>query len=432
MLGQAGHVLVGLADSIMIGRVSTEALAAGAFGNSIFIVPLVFGIGMAMGLTTPIANADGENDIPKAGRYLRHGLLTNMLNGSIMLILLLGFIPFIRYLGQEEAVEALARPYLLVISFSILPLMFFLSFKQFAEGLSDTKFAMYASLGANFLNIFLNYLLIYGKWGLPELGLFGAGIATLIARIIMALIMFWYVMKTPKYQVYQQYFRDSFWYRAYFRKLLQIGVPSGLQSIFEISAFAVAAVLIGQISAEALAAHQIAISLAALSYMMGSGIAAAAGVRVANQLGAKEYETMRTAGRSCLSMVFVFMAICGIVFYAGRNFFPQFYTDDTEVILIASQLLFIAVFFQISDGVQVVALGALRGMSEVKIPTLITFISYWALGLLPAYLLGLRLDLGVKGVWYGLASGLTAAAILLYWRFEWKSQQLIGYEEPQG
>jgi MATE family multidrug resistance protein len=428
MLGQAGHVLVGLADSIMIGRVGTEPLAAGAFGNSIFIVPLVFGLGMAMGLTTPIANADGEKDVAKAGRYLRHGLLTNMLTGLVMFMIILGLVPFMDQLGQDKAVETLARPYLLIISGSILPLMFFLTFKQFAEGLSDTRVAMYVSLGANFLNIFLNYLLIYGKWGLPEMGLFGAGLATLISRIIMAIIMYAYIMKADKFAPYRIHFSDRIWRRDYVKKLLNIGIPSGLQYIFEVSSFAVAAVLIGQIAAEALAAHQIAISLAALSYMMATGIAAAAGVRVGNQLGARKYLIMRTAGRSCLVMVFVFMATCGVLFFAGRNLLPTFYTEDLEVIAIASQLLFIAVFFQISDGVQVVALGALRGMSEVKIPTLITFISYWILGLLPAYIFGIVLNLGVQGIWYGLATGLTAAAALLYLRFEWKSKQLINHE----
>ncbi len=428
MLGQAGHVLVGLADSIMIGRVSTDALAAGAFGNSIFIVPLVFGLGMAMGLTTPIANADGEKDVAKAGRFLRHGLVTNMLTALIMFLVILALVPFMDQLGQEPAVESLARPYLLVISGSILPLMFFLTFKQFAEGLSDTKFAMYASLGANFLNIFLNYLLIYGVWGFPEWGLFGAGVATLVSRVIMGLVMVTYIIRAKKFAAYREHFRDKIWRKDYFKKLLEIGVPSGLQYIFEISAFAVAAVLIGQIAAEALAAHQIAISLAALSYMMATGIAAAAGVRVGNQLGARDYVTMRAAGRSSFAMVFVFMASCGLIFFAGRKFFPSFYTEDLAVIMIASNLLFIAVFFQISDGIQVVALGALRGMSEVKIPTLITFISYWIFGLLPAYILGMKMNYGVEGIWYGLASGLTVAAALLYWRFEWKSRQLIRNE----
>ncbi|MDZ7847523.1 MAG: MATE family efflux transporter [Owenweeksia sp.] len=321
--------------------------------------------------------------------------------------------------------ESLAGPYLLIISSSIFPLMLFLNFKQFAEGLSNTRFAMYASLGANLLNIFFNYLLIFGHWGFPELGLIGAGIATLCARIIMALTMGWYVLYSGVFKEYLSHFSKRQWQRAYFTKLMAIGVPSGLQFIFEVSAFSVAAIIVGQISAEALAAHQIALSLAALSYMMASGIGAAAGVRVGNQLGAKQYLTMRSAGRSCFTMGLFFMTFCGLIFYFGRNLFPGFYTDDPYVAGIASQLLVVAVIFQLSDGTQAVALGALRGMSEVKIPTLITFISYWLLGVVPAYMMGITWEMGPLGVWYGLAMGLTFAAVMLYWRFEWKSKKYM-------
>lgn len=425
MLGQLGHVLVGLADSIMIGQLGTVQLAASALAHSIFIVPMVFGIGMAMGMTTPIANADGEGNKTKAGGYLRHGMVVNSVTALIIFILVLIFSAFTGMLGQEPGVVSLADPFLLIITSSIFPLMVFLTFKQFAEGLSDMKIAMYISLGANLLNILFNYLLIFGKWGFPELGLNGAGYATVFARIIMAVLMWLYVFRSKKFKEYILHYRLKIWKRNYFRKLLHIGIPSGLQFIFEISAFALAAIIVGQINAESLAAHQIAISLAALSYMMATGIGAAAAVRVGNQLGAGDYHTMRNAGRSCFALTLAFMALCGIIFFAGRNFFPTFYTDDLYVIQIASQLLIIAVVFQLSDGTQAVALGALRGMSEVKIPTLITFVSYWILGLLPAYLMGIVWDMGPQGVWYGLALGLTAAAVLLYWRFEWKCKTYI-------
>lgn len=425
MLGQLGHVLVGLADSIMVGQLGTVPLAGGALANSIFAIPMVFGIGMAMGMTTPIANADGEKNTSKAGHFLRHGLVVNLCAAFLIFFLVLAFSFFTGHLGQEPAVVKLATPYLLIITSSIFPFMVFLTFKQFAEGLSDTRFAMYASLGANFLNIFFNYLLIYGHWGLPALGLNGAGYATVMARVLMAAIMGVYIFRAPKFQGYIAYFKRKVWKKAFFNKLLRIGVPSGLQYIFEISTFALAAIIVGQISAEALAAHQIAISLAALSYMMATGIGAAAAVRVGNQLGAGQFLTMRNAGRSCFWMSLVFMALCGVVFFFGRYLFPGFYTDDPAVVEIAAGLLVIAVVFQLSDGTQAVALGALRGMSEVKIPTIITMVSYWGFGLLPAYFLGITLGWGPAGVWYGLALGLTAAAILLYWRFEWKSKKLI-------
>ena len=425
MLGQLGHVMVGLADSIMIGRIGTIPLAAAAFANSIFVVPMVFGIGMAAGLTPPIANADGEGKPHKAGSYLRHALLINMLTATLIFLLLLVFSNFTHLLGQETGVVELSHTYLLIITASIFPFLLFLTFKQFAEGLSDTRFAMVVSIGANLINIFFNYLLIYGNWGFPKLGLNGAGYATLLARVLMAALMYLYVFRAKKFRKYLSGFMQIEWRKKQFQKILSIGFPSGLQYIFEVSAFAIAAIIVGQISAEALAAHQIAISLASLSYMMATGIGAAATVRVANQLGSRNYKVMRAAGRTCFAMTLIFMALCGLTFFLGRNYFPTFYTLDSQVIGIASQLLIIAVFFQLSDGTQVVALGALRGMSEVKIPTLITFIAYWGLGLAPAYLMGITFHMGPMGVWYGLALGLTSAAILLYWRFEWKSKKLM-------
>lgn len=425
MLGQLGHVMVGLADSIMIGRIGTIPLAASAFANSIFVVPMVFGMGMAFGMTTPIANADGEGRPDKGGSYLKHGLAVNMTVAGIIFLILLFFSQITHLLGQEAGVVNLANPYLLIITSSIFPFMLFLTFKQFAEGLSLTRFAMLASIVANLLNIFFNYLLIYGNWGLPELGLNGAGIATLVSRILMALMMYLYVFKGKRFREYMKYYTSAQWTKEQFRKITRVGVPSGLQYIFEVSAFAVAAVIAGQISAEALAAHQIAISLASVSYMMATGLGAAAAVRVGNQLGRRDYKTMLQAARTSMLMAALFMAVCGLVFFMGRNWFPSFYTDDEYVTGIASQLLVIAVVFQISDGIQVVALGALRGMSETKIPTYITFFAYWGLGLLPAYIFGVTLELGPMGIWYGLALGLTAAAIALYWRFEWKSKKLI-------
>lgn len=425
MLGQLGHVMVGLADSIMIGQLGTIPLAASAFANSIFVIPMVFGMGMAFGMTTPIANADGEGRDDKAGSYLKHGLGLNMFVALCIFILLLGFSQMTHLLGQEPEVVSLASPYLLIITSSILPFMLFLTFKQFAEGLSFTRFAMIASVVANLLNVFFNYLLIYGHWGFPELGLNGAGIATLVSRVLMALMMYLYVFKGKQFRSYLKHYSSAEWRKEQFRKITRVGVPSGLQYIFEVSAFAAAAVIAGQIDAEALAAHQIAISLASLSYMMATGLGAAAAVRVGNQLGKRDYKTMLMAARTSVAMAAIFMAICGMIFFFGRNFFPTFYTTDLAVAEVASQLLIVAVVFQLSDGIQVVALGALRGMSETKIPTYITFFAYWGLGLLPAYLMGITFEMGPLGIWYGLALGLTVAAAALYWRFEWKTKRLI-------
>lgn len=424
MIGQFGHVMVGLADSIMIGQLGIIPLAASAFANSIFAIPMVFGMGIAFGMTPPIAKADGEKKYTRAGVFLKHGLVINLLAALLIFLLVLLFGEFSHLLGQEAEVLTASKSYLNIINSSIFFLLLFLTFKQFAEGLSDTAFAMIASIGANLLNVLLNYLLIYGHYGFPKLGLEGAGYATLISRGLMALAMIIYVLRSAKFKRYLNQWLVTNWHAVYFRKLLQIGIPSGLQYVFEISAFALAAILAGQINAKALAAHQIAISLAALSYMAASGLGAAATVRVGNQLGKKDFKNLKLAANSCFILSVAFMGVCGIVFFLGKDYFPTWYTTDIEVINIASNLLIVAVIFQLSDGLQVAVLGALRGMAEVKIPTVITFLSYWLIGIGGAYYMGIYLELGPVGIWYGLAAGLTTSAILLYWRFSWKLKQL--------
>lgn len=425
MLGQLGHVMVGLADSIMIGQLGTIPLAASSLANSIFAIPLVFGIGMAYGMTPPIALADGEGKPEKAGNYLKHGLTVNLSTAVVIFLSVIVFSSFTHLLGQETAVLEMSHSYLYIITSSIFFFMLFLTFKQFAEGLSDTRFAMIASIGANLINIFLNYLMIYGHWGFPAMGLNGAGYATLISRGIMALVMMVYVLRNAKFRNHLKDWIKTQWHRSYFKTLLNLGVPGGMQYVFELSAFALAAILAGQISATALAAHQVAISLAALSYMAATGLGAAATVRVGNQLGKRDFKNLKQAAQSCFVLALIFMAVCGVVYYFGRDYFPQFYTDDIEVINIASSLLIIAVVFQLSDGLQVAVLGALRGMSDVKIPTIITFLAYWIVGMGGAYGMGIYLGWGPQGIWYGLAAGLTVSAVLLYWRFRWKLGRLV-------
>lgn len=424
VLGQMGHVMVGLADSIMIGKLGTVPLAASAFANSIFIIVMVFGIGMAYGLTTPVANADGEGKPEKARSYLKHGIY---LNGAVALSLftiLLILQPLMPYLGQEKAVWQSAGSYYQLISYSIIPLLGYLTFKQFAEGLSDTRAAMAISLGANFLNIGLNYLLIYGNWGLPALGLEGAGLATLLARSIMFLSMAIYVFKKPAFKAYTRGMRWQIRERAQFKKLIDIGLPSGLQYLFEVSAFALAAVMAGWLGAEALAAHQIAISLASLSYMAASGFSAAANVRVSNLLGAQKYLDLRRSAYSNFGLTLVLMIAWGLLFLVGRDFFPSFYSKDPVVLKLAAQLLSVAVAFQIFDGLQTVALGALRGLAETRLPTFIALMSYWPIGLGTSYLLGFKTELATVGIWLGLALGLIFASVLLTLLFNKRSKKL--------
>lgn len=424
MLSQLGQVMVGVADNIMVGRLGAVPLAAASLANSIFFVVLMFGIGISMAVTPMVAAADGEGKTGKIGRLLNHGFVINTVSSFLLFLFILAVSPVLKLINQPQEVVVLAIPYLLIITFSLLPFMFFQTYKQFIEGLSQTKQAMFITVVFNLLNIGLNWLLIYGNWGFPELGLNGAGWATLISRVFMAWALYIYVTKSNRYKNYIRGLRLKQIRLTIIKKMLGIGIPTGLQFIFEVGAFSTAAIMMGWIGVNALAAHQIAINLASISYMMASGLSAAAMVRVGNQLGKRDISKLREVGFSIFGMVTVFMSVFAILFLLLKNYMPLLYIDDPLVIKMAASLLIIAGIFQISDGLQVVALGALRGLSDVKIPTLVTLLAYWVVGLPLGYFLAFKLHWNELGIWIGLLIGLTLTAIMLLYRFNSLSSKL--------
>ena len=417
MLSQLGHILVGIADSVMVGRIGAEPLAAASLANSIFHVLLMFGIGLSYGITPLVAQADGEGDDHKITRLLRHGLILCLLAGTGLFLLLFSGSSVLKYLDQPFEVVELAGPYLIIIAVSIVPLMFFQSFKQFAEGLSSTRQTMFITIASNVINVGLNYVLIFGKFGFPALGLNGAGWATLASRVFMAFAMFGFVYFAPSFTKFRDGFSLNKIRATYFKPMLKIGFPSGIQFVFEVGAFSFAAIMMGWLGTLPLAAHQIAISLVSLSYMMASGISAAATVRVGNHVGKKDQVNLGRAGNTGFMMVVVFMVCCALLFVAFHDFLPKLYVDDPTVISMAGSLIIVAAIFQISDGVQVVGLGALRGMSDVRVPTIITLFAYWVLAIPVSYLFGFIWGMGPEGVWYGLLAGLSVAALMLLGRF---------------
>jgi len=417
MLSQLGQILVGVADSVMVGQLGTEPLAGVSLGNSIFFLFLTFGIGISYGITPLVAKADGEKNSNMIMELLKNGFLVNGITGIVLFVLLYLTAFLFPYLNQPEEVIVLARPYFIIISYSVIPFMIFQVFRQFAEGLSLTRQAMMITISGNLLNIGLNYILIFGKLGFPSYGLIGAGIATLIARIYMALAMIMFVVYGRYFKPYWTHYRTIGLNRRLIRNILHIGFPSGMQFIFEVGAFSLAVVMMGWLGAPSLAAHQIAINLAAITYMMSTGIATATTIRVGNQLGKKDFRSMRMVGFAGFYMSATFMGINAIILIIGRFFFPSLYIHEPEVIQIAASLILIAALFQLSDGIQVVGLGALRGMADVKIPTLVTLIAYWVLALPIGYILGFVFGLGPVGIWIGLLAGLTITAVLLLIRF---------------
>lgn len=425
MLSQLGQVSVGVADSMMVGRLGALPLAAASLGNSIFFVLMMFGIGISMGITPLISVADGKGKTKRIARLFSHGLWINVATSILLTIVVLGLSQGLHFLNQPDEVVVLAIPYLLIITASLFPMMVFQTYKQMAEGLSQTKQAMYITILCNVINVFLNWVLIWGYLGAPALGLNGAGWATLISRVLMMLMMGGYVFYSQRYQIFQLSLSIRNASLPMLSRILKIGVPTGFQFIFEVSAFSAAAIMMGWIGVNALAGHQIALNLASISYMMATGLATAGMIRVSNQIGRGNIKAMREAGMVVFGMVIVFMFSAAVLFIGARFYLPTLYIDDPEVISLSASLLIIAGFFQLSDGVQVVGLGVLRGMEDVKVPTLVTLMAYWVLGLPLGYLFAFELGMEEKGIWYGLLIGLSITALLLFYRFHTLSKKRL-------
>ena len=421
MVGQLGQILVSVADSIMVGKfLGTIPLAAISLAVSILIIPMVFAIGVAFGLTPLIAGADGKDDPGEAVKYFKNGIVLNSVLGLLVYGVLAIFAQFAHLLGQDERVVSEAMPYLHIVGLSIIPMMAFFAFKQFAEGLSDTKAGMRVSLVANLLNIVLNYPLITGWGPFPELGLAGAAVATLSTRFLMVLGMAIYIRKHKKFALYWSHWRSTEITWRSIRDILAIGVPSGLQLVFEAGAFAMSGVIVGMIGPVQQAAHQIALNIASVSYMMVSGLGAAATIRVGNQLGKRDIPMLRLAGQSLFHLTLAMMVLTMMLLIGLRNFLPEFYSSDPEVLQYTAVLMIAAGIFQLPDGLQATTLGALRGVQDVNIPTIIAFIAYWVIAVPMCYYLGITKKMGPLGVWIGLTIGLVVASIALYLRFQHK------------
>lgn len=425
MLGQLGHVLVGLVDNLMVGRLGAAPLAAVSLGNSLVFIALSLGIGFSFAITPLIAEADGAGDIEKGRNYFHHGVILCTISGIFLFLALLVAKPFLYYLDQPPEVVALAIPYLNIVAFSMIPLMIFQAFKQFADGLSQTKYAMYATLLANVVNVVFNYFLIFGIWIFPRLELQGAAIGTLLSRFFMLWFVWEILRKRPRFVQYFKWKRNELLKADIFKRLLSLGFPTALQMFFEVAIFTATVFLAGTLGTNPQAANQIALNLASMTFMIAVGLGVTATIRVGNQKGLGQYKDLRRIAFSTFLLVFLIEAVFAVGFILLKDWLPTFYIDNTEVILLAAQLLVIAALFQLSDGLQVVILGALRGLQDVKIPTLICFVAYWIIGFPVSWYYGRDSQLGSMGIWLGLLAGLSASALMLYLRFNLLSKKLI-------
>lgn len=434
MLGMLGHTFVAFADNVMVGQLGTAELAAVSLGNSFVFIAMSLGIGFSTAITPLVAEADSANNISQGKNAFKHGLMLCTLLSVLLFLIILLLKPLMYYMDQPKEVVELAIPYLNYVALSLIPLIIFQALKQFSDGLSNTKYPMYATILANVINIILNYLLIFGSFGFPKLGIVGAAIGTLFSRIIMVYFL-WMIFKSKdKFRPYITNFNFKKIEQKISAKLFNLGFPSALQMFFEVGIFTAAIWLSGVLGKNPQAANQIALNLSSMTFMVGIGLSVAAMVRVGNQKGLNDFISLRRIAFSIFFLTFIIEIIFASFFLIFRDWLPTLYidgdtlvniNDNKEVVILASKLLLVAAFFQIFDGLQVAILGALRGLQDVKIPAFITFVSYWIVGFPVSYYLGLYTSLESVGIWIGLFTGLFVASILLYIRFNYLSKKLI-------
>ncbi len=425
IIGQLGHMMMGVVDSVMVGKIGAAPLAASSIAHGLFMLFMIFGIGVSMAISPLTAMVIGAKKYSECGIVFRQGLLVNMIVGIVLTIAIIFSADIIRFLNQPEEIIEQGAAYMRILAYSVVPVMIFQTYKQFSEGLSLMRPAMVITLLANIINVFANWVLIYGNLGMPAMHLPGAGWATFSTRALMAVSFLLYVSLSIRYKPYDptlHYRRIDF---SMIKKILRIGIPGGLQYFFEVGAFVGSAIIIGWMGTNELAAHQIAINLASLSFMVALGISAAATIRVGTAVGRDDRAGARNAGIAAFILSAAVMGTFGIIFIVFRWLLPTLYIDEPEVINIAASLLIIAALFQLSDGTQAVGIGLLRGLADAKIPMFITFIAYWIVGLPGGYLLGFTFGFGVQGIWFALFVALTVSAVLLSTRFMIKSQQNV-------
>ncbi len=401
---------------MMVGHVGTTQLAAASFASNVFLVGMLFGIGITFGLTPLVGQAFSSKSQKNLGGWLKNGMTIYFFASLILCAIMSSVVLFMNRMGLSPEVVKLAIPFYLLHVVSLVPMMLFFSFKQFFEGIGNTKIAMIITITINLVNIALNYVLIYGKFGFPALGLNGSGFASLISRLIMPLIFFLVILKSPAFRVYLSEAIHSGFEKLKIRRIVSIGLPIGLQMVIEILAFSFGAIMLGWISKESLAGHQVAIGMASMTYMISFGLASVTTIRASHAYGKHDPHELKQTIFASLQLVVMFMSLMGLLFVLLRNYLPMLFTTDPVVIQIAANLLVIAAVFQIFDGMQVVLLGALRGIADVRIPMFLAFFSYIVVSLPISYLCAFIFKFGAPGVWMGFVFGLATAAVLFGFR----------------
>ncbi|HEY4154205.1 MAG TPA: MATE family efflux transporter [Puia sp.] len=418
IIGELAQMSLHLIDTAMVGAISYKHLAAASLVMNAVNIPFVIGMGMTISVSQMVSMANGRRDAQRVSHYLFNGFILCSVFAVLISLGLISCRRILFHLGQDPEVAELAYPFMLLVGISIIPMLLFMTLKQFTDGLEYTRTAMILSLGALPINAFLNWLFIYGHWGFPRLELAGAGWATLITRTVIFVVLGLIVLKHGTFRKYM-IISSRQWKlnRKTFRELLHIGIPSSLQLGVEVSAFAVSGIIIGTISAVAQAAHQIALSCASFTFMVSMGLSQAGSIRVSNAYGRSDWTRIRVIGKTTLVTALIYGSCCALCFILLRRQLPALFNQDPDVVQLAGFLLLFAAVFQISDSTQAIGAGLLRGIKDVKIPTGFVSIAYWAIGLPLGYILAFHFRMGAPGIWLGFIAGLTMASFLLVIRF---------------
>ncbi len=438
ILGMLGHTLIGIVDNFMVGKLGSTELAAVSLGNSFIFIAMSIGIGFSTAITPLVAEADAEKSDSKIRTIFHHGLLLCTILGIVLFIVTVLSKQLMYMMDQPKEVADLAAPYIDWVAFSMIPVIMYQGYKQFADGLSKTKYSMYAIFMANVVHIFFNYVLIYGIWIFPKLGILGAALGTVLSRIMMVVFMHYIMQQNSILKKYFKNFTFKEIKKSILKKIINLGMPSAMQMLFEVTLFTAAIWLSGSLGKNSQAANQIALILASSTFMVAMGLSVTAMIRVSHTKGLNDFKKLIVVARSIFILAILLEIFFAILFVILHQVLPHFFlnmsdasqlVDNNEIIAITSKLLLIAAIFQISDGIQVVVLGALRGLQDVKIPMYITFVAYWVVGFPISYYLGKYTELKAVGIWIGLLAGLTIAALFLYIRFSRLTKRLVQQNE---
>lgn len=423
VIGQIGVIILGFADTLMIGHHSSQELAAASFVNNMFNLAIITCTGFAYGLTPVIGSLFGQNRRGEAGQVLKNGLAANTLLAAIVCLAMFALYLNVGRLGQPEELLPFIRPYFLILLASLPFVLWFNGFKQFTDGITDTKVSMWILLGGNILNIIGNYILIYGKLGLPEMGLSGAGISTLVSRILMVAAYLALFFGTSRYATFKKGFHSGNINRQDFCRLYKLGLPIAGQMGMETASFSLSAIMVGWIGSTALASYQIMIAVSQICFMMYYGMGAAVSVRISNFFGQGDIAATRYIASSGFRIILVMTVCLSVPIFLLRQHIGGWFTDDEAVSALIPQVIIPFLLYQLGDGLQINFANALRGIADVRLIMIFSFIAYFIISLPASYLFGFVLDWGVTGIWMGFPFGLTSAGIMYYLRFRHKTSK---------